>query len=131
MLKFFTVLDKNNFGMISLLFFLPFNNLNVMLIFCSTSEFEWFQPSSSSSSSFDSHVEKTKTILKEVQRLEQKAEDILNQAFDMECELMNQSLVDGPSPSLHQMKEIEELHQQSQALVGEMKSLSGACHCLS
>ena len=69
-------------------------------------------------------MEKTKAILKEVQRLEQKAEDILNQDFDMECELMNQSLVDGPSPSLHQMKEIEELHQQSQALVGEMKSLS-------
>jgi len=56
-------------------------------------------------------------VLKEVHALEQKAEDILDQASDLEYQLITQGLVHGPSPNQEQMADIENLHKKSHELV--------------
>ena len=45
------------------------------------------------------HIRKTKEVLKDVCKLEEKAEEMRKQAVDKEYELITQTLVDGPTPT--------------------------------
>lgn len=67
---------------------------------------------------FQAHINLTRTVQKTVQKKEDEALQLRNQAVDLEYDLINETLIgDQPEPTTQTLSEIENLHTKSKELV--------------